>query len=762
MQFPKGRVDSLTSHLLRKCPNVTEEDRQWVFEQMQQNPERKSSKANTPVKGLPAHIQQEDLQSEIPMGVYQQPQPPSALDTLAEVSRRHLDYSSQRAVDGQALKQRAKTVGEVIAEQALIAELQQQSILSSSLSTAGSTSLYSLPVDASSQQQQSAEISLMTTTDMSAPPLVQAASAANQQLERSQAQNGQQKRSTSHVDPQLHNMGGAIQSQFNNDTANRQEDESDTMTWNPTTIPVPQHTFGSLSVPSNEPTLGFGLLQKSQKNKTRGRFNDSRRKEVQEIRKRGACIRCRMLKKPCSEETPCNTCKNVESARLWKATCLRMRLADAFTLWSVNLFDSRAKVEIPSAVQDLEQLSLLGRLEARFFTRSNSCLSFSAKAYRESSTGADLTLHNESGLEMNESKNVWLLDEGEVMTDKIEQYVNQLADASIEEEPSPLLRATLQRSQELVRAEEAEQAAKAAEAPEQPPPRSCYNLQNQLLKNVVELWVLTGLLTTPERHNLQLRHNPLKAARIQPENIDWEAEDWEAEDGESSCRIIPESSFSHRLIQSQLAVAIESRCSKLSKTVMNELERRLLQRQQVSRFATFLSAVILLNCVERMTGLYRSLDSDELPKEAHEPRTEVNARSVDAAWGNMSYRIAEQSSLWPLDIPPSSLWPQGPLFAELLTMLLRMRALPPKTSQNQDGTLAAMQDYALPVHVNGRPVREQLDEQTKSAAAWLDPLKLSVAMLVEKRDGQLPGKDGPVGSWDLIFVAKVLLPERLR
>lgn len=37
---------------------------------------------------------------------------------------------------------------------------------------------------------------------------------------------------------------------------------------------------------------------KPAKPKVRGRFSADRRKEVQEVRKRGACIRCRMLKKP--------------------------------------------------------------------------------------------------------------------------------------------------------------------------------------------------------------------------------------------------------------------------------------------------------------------------------------------------------------------------------------------------------------------------------------------------------------------------------
>lgn len=42
----------------------------------------------------------------------------------------------------------------------------------------------------------------------------------------------------------------------------------------------------------------FGNSTKPMKPKVRGRFSASRRREVQEVRKRGACIRCRMLKKP--------------------------------------------------------------------------------------------------------------------------------------------------------------------------------------------------------------------------------------------------------------------------------------------------------------------------------------------------------------------------------------------------------------------------------------------------------------------------------
>jgi hypothetical protein len=53
----------------------------------------------------------------------------------------------------------------------------------------------------------------------------------------------------------------------------------------------------STSTPQRGFVNDFGTT-KSSKPKVRGRFNPIRRKEVQEVRKQGACIRCRMLKKP--------------------------------------------------------------------------------------------------------------------------------------------------------------------------------------------------------------------------------------------------------------------------------------------------------------------------------------------------------------------------------------------------------------------------------------------------------------------------------
>ncbi|KAK5120951.1 hypothetical protein LTR85_005735 [Meristemomyces frigidus] len=750
--FPKGRLDSLMGHILRRCPNVTQHDRETVFLHVQSTPARPTpnSKNNrqgdNAINSLPLHIphhqqphdqepQHQDpqhhrphhgqpmdmqLQHEVAPQLYlqqqqqQQQQQQSALGMLAEVSRRHLDYSSHRQYAGEQ-EQAMNDEGRALAKQALLMQFQQVS--------GGTHHPFTRSAeDAGQYMYPTNGLQMAPKFDFTAGPVHEAAPSATvasppemeQRLKQAQLQNHT-------VDPQLGDdfppavatpepTGGQASTQF--------------MIWNPTN-PSGKQTFGTLSAPPNEPPLPYALLHQHTKKTARGRFSDTRRKEVQEIRKRGACIRCRMLKKPCSEGTPCNTCANVESARLWKGTCIRTRLAEEFTLWSTGLFHSKARVEVPAAVQSLHQLALPGRVEARFFGNGDLCMSFAVKQYSvsaEAKQRLDPSLQQDGG----EATCVWLLDEGENMSDKVEEYVNRAAQSRIINEESPFLRATLQQALDLL---DEEQIAQTNLASEPHASRSCYNLQSQLLKNIVELWVETCVITSPNQLDLSLHYNANKVPQHQPDNFSASVGS-----GSPAATCITPSSHSYDLIKSQLLAATESRCSKLAKSVINELERRLLQRQQVSRFATFISAVILLSCVERITGFYRAFDV------------------------NGEFASAFDFATWPLEDPPHRLWTQGEHFAELLIMLLRMRALPPKTQQKPDGTLGAVQDYTLPVHVHGRPVKEQIDEQIKAAAAWLDPIKLTVHELATK-GASVPRSGDGLNAWDMKFLAKALLPE---
>jgi hypothetical protein len=188
-------------------------------------------------------------------------------------------------------------------------------------------------------------------------------------------------------------------------------------------------------------------------------------------------------------------------------------------------------------------------------------------------------------------------------------------------------------------------------------------------------------------------------------------------------------------------MATETTCHRLSKAVMNELERRLLQRQQVSAFATFISAVILFSCIERITSLYYALDPSPPPSTTFEPNSQPGSELRPPGY--------------PTTIPaPSALWPQGPHFARLLTTLLRMRALPPKTTRTADNKLAVLREPSLSVRLNGVAVRAPQDAETARATNWLDPLGLDVEALRIRRDGDVT----EVG-WEMKFISGVLLSE---
>lgn len=158
--------------------------------------------------------------------------------------------------------------------------------------------------------------------------------------------------------------------------------------------------------------------------------------------------------------TPCNTCKGVESARLWKGSCFRTKLADEFALWSTGLFHSRASIAVSSAIHGLECVGSLGRIEARFFSTSQVCISFAARQYARgvvhyrSVGNADFDFdpnwrQYHSSRPDDGSSPFWVLDTTENIATKIEGYAQRDAASFIAEEKSPFVKATLQRAYEM-------------------------------------------------------------------------------------------------------------------------------------------------------------------------------------------------------------------------------------------------------------------------------------------------------------------------
>lgn len=128
---------------------------------------------------------------------------------------------------------------------------------------------------------------------------------------------------------------------------------------NPT---APPKTQGS--VPAMQPMLGiptrsvFRVDQNGIRNRhSRARFSEPRRKEVQTIRRIGACIRCRILRKTCSQGDPCDTCRKVLTPRIWNTGCIRTKFTDKLDLYGARIqvhHSTRAVAEITRA-KDMNQ-----------------------------------------------------------------------------------------------------------------------------------------------------------------------------------------------------------------------------------------------------------------------------------------------------------------------------------------------------------------------------------------------------------------------
>lgn len=514
------------------------------------------------------------------------------------------------------------------------------------------------------------------------------------------------------------------------------------------------------SLPKNDHNIqftpgegGFGLLQRSSKNKARGRFSEERRKEVQSIRKKGACIRCRMLKKPCSEGTPCGTCSNIETARLWKGACLRTRVADEFRLYSTTYFYRKDHDKVFASLNGNEPQSVHGRIEATLFPASPIFATFPALKTNRAGRPAD---HLDPHL-VNDAQEaeIYLLNfkiTEDTLALKLERYLENAVMQCIAAETSPVIKATL------------ELAAEWSATHEDP-----------MLTKFIHLWVATNLLVSKEKL-WSLSYNQRDA----PVTDHMDGTDGLVNDsGPADSQRFSLDSEDYDIMNTQLQDAAERYCTKQVKVCLNELERRLLQRQHP--FLTFLSAVIMLNCVERMTALYCSFDPQAdttfamlHAEDSTTPESiDTHARNNDPAGLPASVPARSDHFLnWPPLEPAARLWPQGIKFAQLLQLLLRMRGLPPTVQIKDDGTLAIVSSFnkayppvSVATNVDGT------DSQQLLAAEWIDRAGLTASTLWRVHNmseldlqrnawGTGVGEGQGAKAWDLKFLAPLLLPQR--
>lgn len=303
----------------------------------------------------------------------------------------------------------------------------------------------------------------------------------------------------------------------------------------------------------------------------------------------------------------------------------------------------------------------------------------------------------------------------------LDQYIRRVARKVFEREPSQFMRPTLMLASELASSK-----------------------LDPLLNRALELWAGTVLLVDP---NL---HWHLDSITFTPTEADMGAR--------RSENLAVTSPLSYRILTHQLRGHLEKRCSLLAKSLMNDLERRLLQRGHASgyHFETFLTSVILLNCVEKMCWLFNTWNAKLAM------RISLNQNTSN---GQIDLSAATNAALspWPFDRDPQSYVAKGDIVADVLSMLLKMRAVPPSVTFGEDGVIHfdASASAGRAARDAGGP-HQQLQqggfEQNAAVAAWFEGIALRAEDLERARD--TPKWDATdCRCWEMRYVSRLILPD---
>ncbi|KFA61238.1 hypothetical protein S40285_06947 [Stachybotrys chlorohalonatus IBT 40285] len=623
--FPKGRIDSLTTHITKKCPAITDADRLRACLELH-------GIAHARATGDRNHNAAQTNGQTAILSTLSQPW--SALETLAEASRQVDLNEHSRVQNGQKNSNPAAatatadptTNGDHVNDRF---ELQEQYTLDNPPGN--------YDARAQSSKRDSVPAAALPAPDLSLEERIQALLPGNDnQPEASNisvAVAATARLNPSFLDPQLVNGDP-------HPTSPPTSDASPTTAAPPATVPdppasQPSHSWGEVTYMAAENPINLlGEIPPPPTAKTRGgipmdasdgilngrsrhsrsRFTPARRREVQEVRKIGACIRCRILRKNCGKGNPCDTCRKVLAPRVWRTGCVRTRLYEQLDMWSagVQVVLSQNRINL---LKDQLELSTNGTvIEVSHLPETGKKLIFKTQvALLEPNASQSTTRKNKDPFH----QAIMIDQEVEDIPEQIEKYVRDILPLFVEREPSKFMRVTLDMAKQQL-----------AES------------EDDLLRKALELW---GLVETIDRER---QWTILEKPGAEGEEPRWVKEAQSENDADI-----------YTMICMQLNAAAERKANNTSRGLLNLMDRGLTDSKQKVGFKMFLTAIIFLNCVEKSTWAFKAWEQDHLRPG------------------------------WPLERDPSVFAQQGGNLAGLLKMLLAIRKALPQTLRGADGKL---------------------------------------------------------------------------
>ncbi|KAI1759287.1 hypothetical protein GGR53DRAFT_152805 [Hypoxylon sp. FL1150] len=296
---------------------------------------------------------------------------------------------------------------------------------------------------------------------------------------------------------------------------------------------------------------------------SRARYEHGRRKEVREIRRIGACIRCRILRKTCSPGTPCDACKKVLSPRVWRTGCVRTKLCDYINLYSakVQAVMSQKRINNYKSSHQLENVGTL--VEVSHFPETGHKAVFQVLQGKQ----------NEGVDNMPDGDNpgrVLLLDyDNEDISGKVEAYMRQTLNELISREPSHYVRVTLKIATMV-----AEQT------------------NDELLKRSLELWGIVEMMDRERQWTMLV-----KSSKEGVEDY-WIKDDSDTEAYTNICM--------------QLTAAAEHKADTASQSLLKGIQQNLQDGKIKLGFPMFLTVMLFLNCMEKTTWAFKAWDEENL------------------------------------------------------------------------------------------------------------------------------------------------------
>lgn len=349
--------------------------------------------------------------------------------------------------------------------------------------------------------------------------------------------------------------------------------------WGQMSYVAPQPTnAGHAAVALSAPVRGgtrMSIGNGSRSEHKRKAYTPTRRKEVQAARKKGACIRCRILRKVCGLNDPCDQCRKIQGPRHWTYPCVRTQLNQVLTLYSAGLIVVLAQNRVNQA-RNAYQLMQIGTSLRVSLWNDSVPMSLPAlvapgpmpiKPDAEPSTDAKNQDSQNSSTAA--SYQIVMIDQDkEDLPARMETYLKEMLPVLIDREPSHFMRVVLSFAHKVE------------------------NYTGDLVKRAIELWGLVEILDRERSWCIVEERNGRVVSR----------------GGEDDAGIDQET---YSLMTWQLSAAAERKANAVSHKLISELQRTLENGKVVLHFDVYLAILILLHCLEKTTWTIKVWEMEE-------------------------------------------------------------------------------------------------------------------------------------------------------